>query len=376
VLHVGPPKTGTTSIQHFLFENRATLKARGFYVPLASSRGFQHIELPLCFRPHRKRLEQLTGVGGGEVDALRETMTKAFAEEIASVGGGETLLISSEHLFGCSPAAIGAYRRFFEPYAERLESLMYLRRQDRWIASSVLQRRKSGVRSDTGLNLGGDTGFGSPLQFDRSVRLWDEGSDRCHIRRFDAEFLFCGSLLEDFCNVIECDHTGMIIQEAYNRAPLQEQIELTDALGKALEHIPFDKTIAYRSRFLPLCTEVLGGSPFEFPRDEAEAAFGCYAATNKWLCETRDPGGPPFFFNADFSHYPIEARNDRAYTLEELHKLSAAITAQLDARGLHVSIGPATVSREAVIAVIITAFIAFHDAEADPARNAAGAAPP
>jgi len=370
LLHVGPPKTGTTSIQHFLFDNRATLQARGFYVPLASSRGFQHIELPLCFRPHRKNLERLTGVDDSEVDALRETMTSAFASEIASIGGGDTLLISSEHLFGGSPSAIDAYRRFFAPYAERFESLMYLRRQDRWIASSVLQRRKSGVRSDTGLDIGADTGFSSPSAFERGVRLWDAGSDHCHIRRFDAEFLFRGSLLEDFCNVIGCDDAGLNIKHAYNRAPPQEQIELIDALGAVLAAIPFEKQIAYRSHFQPLCTEVLGGSPFEFPRATAQAAFEAYAPINTWLRETRDPGGPPFFFNDDFSDYPIEPRNDRAYTLGELHGLSAAIGEQLRARSLHVPVRPPCASREAVIAHIISSFIALHNGEVEQAREA------
>ncbi len=370
LLHIGPPKTGTTSIQHFLFGNRPALEARGFYVPLASSRGFQHIELPLCFRPHSKNLERLTGVDGGEIDARRETMTNAFAAEMASVSGGDTMLISSEHLFGGAPSVIEAYKRFFAPYAERFESLMYLRRQDRWIASSVLQRRKSGVRSDMGLVLGPDTGFVSPQAFERAVRLWDAGSDHCHIRRFDPEFLFRGSLLEDFCNVIGCDEAGLTMHDAYNRAPLQEQIELTDALGNALANVPFDKQTAYRSRFQPFCTEVLGGSPFEFPRVQAQAAFEAYAPINGWLRETRDPSGPRFFFNEDFSDYPIEARNDRTYALEELHRLSAAIGEQLRALSLRVPVDAPGATREAVIAHIISSFIALHDAEIGQAREA------
>ncbi len=370
LLHVGPPKTGTTSIQHFLFGNRASLEARGFYVPLAGSRGYQHIDLPLCFRPHGKNLERLTGIDASQIDAQRQIMTTAFAEEIAGVGGGDTLLISSEHLFGGAPSVIDAYRQFFAPYAERFESLMYLRRQDRWIASSVLQRRKSGVRSDAGLILGPDSGFVSPQAFERSVRVWDRGSDHCHIRRFDAEFLFRGSLLADLCNVIGCGDAGLHIEETYNRAPFQEQIELIDALGAALAHVPFEKQIAYRSHFQPLCAEVLGGVPFEFPRAQAQAAFEAHAPLNTWLRETRDPGGPPFFFNDDFSDYPIEARNDRAYALDDLHRLSTAILDQLRARSLPCPAGPPDASREAVIAHLISAFIALHDGEIEQAREA------
>ncbi len=370
LLHVGPPKTGSTSIQHFLFDNRAALQARGIYVPLAGSRGFQHIDLPLCFRPHGKNLERLTGIDGGDIDARREIMTNAFAAEIAGVGGGDTLLMSSEHLFGGAPSVVAAYRQFFAPYAERFESLMYLRRQDRWIASSVLQRRKSGVRSDAGLVLGPEAGFVSSQAFERAVRVWDSGSDRCHIRRFDAEFLFRGSLLEDLCHVIGCDDAGLHIEETYNRAPFQEQLELIDALGAALAHVPFGKQIAYRSRFQPLCADVLGGAPFGFPRAQAQAAFEAYAPLNTWLRETRDPGGPPFFFNDDFSDYPIEASHDRAYTLDDLRRLSAAIADQLRALSLPCPAGPPDSSREAVIAHVISAFIALHDGEVKQSREA------
>lgn len=35
VVHVGPPKTGTTSIQHALWENEKVLRELGVYLPKA-----------------------------------------------------------------------------------------------------------------------------------------------------------------------------------------------------------------------------------------------------------------------------------------------------------------------------------------------------
>jgi len=365
LLHVGAPKTGTTSLQHFLVCNQAALRTRAFYVPSALRRGAQHIDLPLLFGPRRENLERLTGARNGSIEEQREFVANAFATEIARVGGADTLSISSEHLFGSNPSAIDAYRRFFEPYAERFESLMYLRRQDRWIASSVLQRRKGSASADTRFRVAG-----SPRSFEQVIRRWDAGSDRCHIRRFDAEHLFGGSLLKDFCGVIGCNEAGLNMEDVFNRALLQEQLELVDALNGALAAIPFDKQIAYRSRFLPLCTEVLGGSPFEFPRAAAQAAFDGFAPLNTWLRETRDPGGPAFFFNDDFSDYPIEASNDRAYTIEQLLELSAAIGERLGQRDLDVPTGPGGAARGAVVAHIVSSFIALHDSEVEQARAA------
>ncbi len=158
------------------------------------------------------------------------------------------------------------------------------------------------------------------------------------------------------------------MKDAYNRAPLQEQIELIDALGDALALIPYDKQIAYRSRFQPLCGEVLGGSPFEFPRAAARATFEAYAPINKWLCETRDPGGPPFFFDDDFSDYPVEAHNESIYTMEQLLELSASIEQQLRELGLGVPTGRRAATRADVVAHLMASFIALHDGEVERAR--------
>jgi hypothetical protein len=360
--------SGTTSIQHFLVNNRSALEKRGIYVPSAMRRGAQHIDLPLLFGPRRQGLEQLAGPRIGTIDEQRELAAKAFAAEMAKAAGGGTLLLSSEHLFFAGVASIDGFRRLFAPYAERFESLMYLRRQDRWIASVVLQRRKSGARPDTDMAIGPDTGFGSSQAFERAVRSWDGGSDRCHIRRFDTEFPFGGSLLEDFRDLIGCNDAELTSVDVQNHTPLQEQLELADALNRVIEPRPVDQKSACRSRFFPLCTEILGGRPFEFPRAAAKAAFDAYASVNTWLREAHDPDGPPFFFDDDFSDYPVEAHNESIYTMEQLLELSASIEQQLRELGLGVPTGRRAATRADVVAHLMASFIALHDGEVERAR--------
>jgi hypothetical protein len=367
LLHVGPGKTGTTSIQHFLFRNRAALRAGGYHVPMAMGRGGgQHMYLPLLFGPRREGFERLASARTGSREERREVVANALAAELSGVRGADTLLLSSEFLFGAGPPAIAAYRQLFAPYADRFESLMYLRRQDRWLASGVLQRRKTGARLDTSLDV--RFGVNAPPAFERAVRVWDVLSDRCHIRRFDPEFLLGGSLLEDFRGAIGFTGDGLAIDEVRNRAVLQEQLELADCLGRALASLPFDKRALYVARFLPLCGDVLGGSPFEFPRAAAKAAFEAFASVNTWLRETRDPEGPPFFFSEDFGDYPTEARNDRTYTIEQLLQLSAAIAGRLRERDLVVPIISGNGDRAALVAHVVASFIALHDGEAQQAR--------
>ena len=166
LLHVGPPKTGTTSIQHFLVSNQSALQQRGIYVPAAMRRGVQHIQLPRLFGFRARGTGPSAAARMNEINEQREWVANDFAAEIAKIGGGNTLLLSSELLFDAAGASIDAYRRFFEPYAEHFESLMYLRRQDRWIASSVLQKRSVDLSDEISL------GVGSPQAFEQAVRLW------------------------------------------------------------------------------------------------------------------------------------------------------------------------------------------------------------
>jgi hypothetical protein len=90
--------------------------------------------------------------------------------------------------------------------------------------------------------------------------------------------------------------------------------------------------------------------------------FGAYAPVNKWLRETRDPDGPPFFFNTDFSDDPVEARNDHTYTIGQLLELAAVIEARLGERGLDVQPRPDAAGRASIISHVVSCFIALRAA--------------
>ncbi|HJY52915.1 MAG TPA: hypothetical protein VKD89_02735, partial [Candidatus Udaeobacter sp.] len=69
-IHVGPHKTGTTSIQWFLQENRAELLTHGYFVPESETRRGAHHAL----------VEKLAGL---EVGEHREPLVAKSIEAIA-----------------------------------------------------------------------------------------------------------------------------------------------------------------------------------------------------------------------------------------------------------------------------------------------------
>lgn len=326
LLYVGPPKTGTTSIQSFVWKNRAALMAQGFYVPKSGRGGGQHIELPAVLAKsapdaRKKRLNRQANIEEGAGDGRRETLFADLDLELSAAPRCHTLMFMSEAIFRSELPEVRAYREAFGGYARHLESLMYLRRQDRWLGSRVLQNRKSGHRD--GLAMSG----GTPERFATNIRTWHAECDRCHIRRFDPGFLLNASLLEDFCHAIGADPSRLDMTEIWhNSAILQEQLELVDALNDRIGALPFKRQIQSRRRFLSLCSATLGGSRIEFPRDVAIEVFESFGEINRWLHDTVDPGGPPLFFDTDFSRYPDAPANDRRYTMEQLGRLLGAIS--------------------------------------------------
>jgi hypothetical protein len=372
LLYIGAPKTGTTSVQTFLWTSRSALMKQGFYIPATGLRGSgQHLELPATLPTTRRRngLDRHAELQDGEIQSRRRDFLRNLDRELSTVSQCHTALLFSEHMFSSNRDEIRAYREVFASYAPHFESLMYLRRQDQWLASLTLQARKSGARRGVDLNQG------SPERYGGNVRAWDAESDRCDIRRFDREFLLRGNLFEDFCDAIGADTSVLDIAEfRANPSIFQEQLELVDTLNEQLAPMSFTRQLFYRGRFISLCVGALGGAAVEFQRDTAIAVFESFRRINGWLRETRDPQGPTHFFTADFSGYQDDPKNDRRYSVEQLHHLMSIISGLRHDRGLPTSFESHDWSRGELIDRIVADFISLHEGDLDQGGEAAAAA--
>jgi hypothetical protein len=85
-IHVGPHKSGTTSIQWFLQENRAELLERGYFVPESETKRGAHHTLA-------------EGLAGLDVGAHREPLVTRSIGAIAETPA-PAIIISSEALEG------------------------------------------------------------------------------------------------------------------------------------------------------------------------------------------------------------------------------------------------------------------------------------
>ena len=136
-VHVGPHKTGTTSIQWFLQENRAELLQLGYFVPESETKRGAHHALA-------------EGLAGLDVGEHREPLVARSIAAIAETPA-EAIIISSEALEG-----LLRNRQNIQTFFNRVRELnlepkliLFPRNQPQWINSSYADMVKTFRRSDS-----------------------------------------------------------------------------------------------------------------------------------------------------------------------------------------------------------------------------------
>lgn len=183
-IHVGPHKSGTTSIQWFLQENREELLRHGYFVPESETKRGAHHALA-------------EGLAGLDVGENREPLVTRSIRAIAETAC-EAVIISSEALEGILESRkhgevfFGQIRELnFEP-----KLVLFPRNQPQWINSSYAFSVRSFRRSDPfeSAALGFAQSPGS--RFSRWVELADTHALELIARPFTKETIACGVITE------------------------------------------------------------------------------------------------------------------------------------------------------------------------------------
>jgi hypothetical protein len=184
-IHVGPHKSGTTSIQWFLQENRAELLKHGYFVPESETKRGAHHALA-------------QGLAGLEVGQHREPLVVNSIRAIADTPA-EAIIISSEALEG-----ILRNRKYTEAFFKRIGELnlepkliLFPRNQPQWISSSYAFLVKSFRRSDPFQSYA--MGFAQSVasKFSRWVELRDAYAFELTARPFRKETA-AGGVIPEF----------------------------------------------------------------------------------------------------------------------------------------------------------------------------------
>lgn len=209
VIHAGPPKTGTTTIQAFMYRARDTLRQAGILYPdagrIADDRSFR------VRRPTGWMTKHGPGIGHhllpwtllDEVEGLHATDCWGELVDEFRRAPERIAVISSEAFSRLDRQRVDAVRRYLQGFEVRVVS--YLRSPFSRMLSDYTQRVKSGRYHRS---------FGEFIveeralleNYDGFLRFWDDafGRERVSIRDFErAQTL--GSLELDFARSITKD---------------------------------------------------------------------------------------------------------------------------------------------------------------------------
>ncbi len=165
-LHVGMHKTGTTTIQHFLYHNRRMLSRYGLLYPSRHTYGYAHHETSNFFNKKEDFLPGFIEDRYGDRKNWESAINAQKKEMLSS--SIDKLILSSETFMRCNHAMVREYYDEFE-----IKIIIFLRRQDTWLESTLNQNMKMNMDMETGLE-DHTRKKEKNLDYYRLINLWAE----------------------------------------------------------------------------------------------------------------------------------------------------------------------------------------------------------
>ena len=212
-LHIGTPKTATSSIQKFLAENWDVLQKHGYFFPEST-----HIYPRVNARRNAHFLSGRVRNGEGIRDKEKE---KTYLEEgLQQVRDAfqnyDNVILTDESIWYClsylKKSLLCDLKKEADKQGYQIKVIVYLRRQDKFLLSRWNQKVKQKSTSDAVLSC--DEYFELTQKKEKDIYQYGKildgiaeviGKENLIVRRFDAESWRDGSIIHDFMHEIGID---------------------------------------------------------------------------------------------------------------------------------------------------------------------------
>ena len=305
ILHIGTEKTGTTSIQEFLYENNEALKDRGVFFPLSpcgSNKFPNHRKLATaCFDDgHVDDSFSSLRLSDFEFSNWSESILKEIKDELKS-SDCSVHILSSEH-FSSRLKSIDEINRlhtFLSEIYSEIEVLVYFRRQDQYVVSSYSTLLKSGGTSSKIL----------PSKIDETVlnyylmcEKWSSifGESSMNVRIFDRSKLIDSNIISDFMGFIGLDLEGLITPEKESNpsiSPIAQQALIN--INKLYKKSVISENTRYE--FIDFLERNYAGTPRMPQKDYVINWFEKFSHSNSVFFKKYLSGSN---FDSNFNGYP------------------------------------------------------------------------
>jgi len=232
-LHIGTHKTGTTTLQKFLFENREKLKRYKLVYP--------EIGLHPTLKGHHPVAFYLAGKKSYFRKSSPDVSFRdVISKYVQSLEDGSDLIISSEDFsrlcLSACPNLPTKIKRLF-PISTEFRVVVYLRRQDHFIESYYSWQRRGGRMMRARL----DKEFCKKIEYfpySKLLARWAQvfGKANISVRPFEKESLYSHDLIRDFLREVGISKWMAQDVKAHrlNMAYTPRQLEALDYLRDAI----------------------------------------------------------------------------------------------------------------------------------------------
>lgn len=320
-IHIGTPKTGTTSIQGVLARNREVLERNGVnyptFLPTQNHVDLAAYALPVD-DPWSTRIRNL------RTPVRQQRFRDGLATDVAKAAESGHWVFSSEHLSSrvTTDAAIRRLAELFEPFDE-VQIVVYVRPQDTMAAASHSTWIKDGSTEPFGLDR--HLSFVKRYDYRQLVERWDRvfGADAVHVRLYPPR-----SVVDDFLSVIGVPPTDeLAMPERANRSLDSKEAAFVQLMSAELAMDP-DRPKGDAMRIAKAIQGSGRGSGLRLSTEDRRTILERYRESNEWAFDRADNADEhPNYFEppvADPSE-PDPGTMNETLTIDDVVAFSAAL---------------------------------------------------
>lgn len=305
ILHIGLPKTGTTSLQRFFIDNKKNMNEAGINYPAFTQQLavptlrngsflFKYLKALVHNEDPNSRVKDLENNITMLADALHSQKRVLISEENLSLGGSWWPKSKYWQELARFLDNIGAHRSTI---------VIYLRRQDNWAVSRWKENVKNGM----------DKSFKDWCALNSSRSSMDYSNIIMEIkevfrnsvnivgRRYDRKSFLGGDIFHDFCSA-----AGIPWISDYNIPRKEENVSLTFDVTEAIRSlgtIPYE-SYEYQRIILPLACKLSQENPDPLDmslmtENESRSFMKAYNTGNQQISDAYLDGKP--LFSTDFT---------------------------------------------------------------------------
>ena len=338
-LHIGTEKTGTTTLQAFLHDNREALAAQGFlFTQSAGERNNREMSIA-AFDPVRRddATMALRIRTQEELAQFQRTVVEKLKTEVAATTH-EQAIFSSEHFHSrlVRPSEIERLKEIVKELGfTRTTVVVYLRRPAELATSLFSTAVKSGSHAAAPPEPG-EHYWDVICNHQRTLLKWSEvfGAENVVPRLFTRQDLVGGHIVNDFLGVLGIPLGSMRIPANQNEGLSQFGIEVLRRLNVLVPSVVEGKQNPLRRNIALFVERHLTGPKFQMPPEQVARYDKAFRDSDEWVREKYFPHKAQLF---SYDLPPPQPNDDRLddESLQELVNMIGAIWVEKHRRILH-----------------------------------------